>query len=98
MVDFVSTMVYNFLKHDTYSGEAAWAKTKKAPRGTPGCAAWPSGLMPRAVVCRALGGEMLAEAPRYVLEALGLYRCIKAPTEEDLELLAELEEERRANK
>lgn len=56
------------------------------------------GAYAKAVVCRALGGEMLAEAPRYVLEALGLYRCIKAPTEEDLELLAELEEERRANK
>lgn len=98
MVDFISTMVYNFLKHDTYSGEAAWAKTKSMPRGTPGCACLAFGAYAKAVVCRALGGEMLAEAPRYVLEALGLYRCIKAPTEEDLELLAELEEERRANK
>lgn len=56
------------------------------------------GAYAKAMVCRALGGEMLAEAPRYVREALGLYRRINAPTEEDLALLAELEGERRANK
>ncbi|MBS5432679.1 MAG: hypothetical protein DBX49_02835 [Clostridia bacterium] len=73
-------------------------KDKKSAAGDARLRRLAFGAYAKAVVCRALGGEMLAEAPRYVLEALGLYRCIKAPTEEDLELLAELEEERRANK